>query len=335
MIPIIIGVAAVGTSVFGAGHIISGLGDIERANQKIEYVKKLYEIHIEKLENKHKQVNDLASEYGNLQIQVRLDTIKRYIKILEKINSNASQKLEYLEEIGISIDKLEKFKKIVIDLEDLLKTIPNSVAAGASSAGAAWYAAQSFGTVAMKTTVSKFFGLFSKEVVEEVAISKLAGATAFRGMTTWLGGGSAALGGLSFGLVTLAPTLVFTGFELSKNGKKALTQACKKQQEVNVEIKKIDKFIETLSGVEKRILEMQNLVTEINSKAIACLKSLENTINFSCEISEIKEKYGSGIYQLFLLITALSELLNTSILNEHGTINEESIIVYEKYITLG
>ncbi len=70
MIPLILGAIAVGSAVFGGAKAIEGISDMEQAKEIGEEAQKSQQEAVEVLEQHREATNDLAAEYGQLQMEV-------------------------------------------------------------------------------------------------------------------------------------------------------------------------------------------------------------------------------------------------------------------------
>ena len=158
------------------------------------------------VEKAYQATQDLAEEYGKLQIQVKLQTIQRFVAFIEHIGQKASQNdMSFLEGVGgISPQQIQEYKTATLEAERFAK-------GGFKAVGAAYAAGH--GTVAM-------VGLFGTASTG-AAIGGLSGAAAWNATLAWLGGGSLAAGGggmalgtIVLGGIAVAPALMIGGFVL-------------------------------------------------------------------------------------------------------------------------
>ena len=321
MIPIIIGVGISASAGYGIGKGLSGKADIDEANAIVENAREQHELALKYLQDDFAEVNRLAEIYGQLQIRVKLNTIKRFISILNRINQNSTLDEKYLKSLGISKPELEELKISVIESEDFVNS--NTFSTAASSAGIAIGAAQAFGTV----STTRFFGLWTTEV----AVSKLAGANAWRGILNWFGGGSVAMGGLALGGITLAPMLMISAYQIASKGEKALTDAYEYESKVVVAIEQIQLFQEFLVGVYERIKELGKLVHKLEQKANILLDKIESPSYLYPKEIYLKI-HGKELQSLTMIIKVISEIIKTPILdNNANKLNTKSFKIYEKY----
>lgn len=329
VIPIILGAAAIVTGSVGVIFGAAGLDDINTANKIGKDAQEKHENARNKLEETWKKTQKRAEDYGQLQLDVRIHTIKRFIAFIERIGQRGSQDKEILEGLeGISPEQIQAYKIDVIEAEEWAKGSISAAVAGATAASGVATLARTIGTTTVTTTVTRFLGLWSTQVVTEVGISQLGGAAARNAIIAWAGGGSMAVGGLVFGGITVGPALMVSGFKLAGKGEKALTQAREYEAKVNTDIATINEAQDSLLQVQKRITELSDLVEAINKKAIISLDNLESkTFNPKSDAAKFQ--------QVALLIKALAEILKTPILDAEGKLNPYTENIREKYRTLG
>jgi hypothetical protein len=188
IIPIILGAAALVSAGAGVTKGVKGISKMEEAKNLSKAAQKRYDQKRESIERSLKATQDLAKEYGELQIQVKLQTIGRFVTFIERIGRQASQSdIEFLEDLdGISLEQLQDYKAVALNAGQV-------ATGGGQAVGAAYAAGQ--GTVAL-------VGLFGTASTG-TAIGGLSGAAAWNATLAWLGGGSLAAGGGGMALGTL------------------------------------------------------------------------------------------------------------------------------------
>jgi hypothetical protein len=322
MIPIILGAAAIASAAFGAKKGSEGIGDMNKAKKIGECAQKRCEVAVSQLRAEEEVTNKLAKEYGQLQIDVKMRTIGRFVAFLERIGQRASESdMHFLEGLDISVQQFQEYKATVIEAQEWAKGGVSAAVAGAAAASTATTLARSVGTA----TVTRFFGLWATEV----GISQLSGAAARSATVAWLGGGSMAVGGFVMGGIALAPALMVGGFQIAGKGEEALTKAREYEAKINTEIAKIAAAKDLLGQVERRIIEMRDLVESLSDRAVLSLNELESQPAFD------KNRDASKFQQVALLVTALVEIIKTPILDSQGDLNPATTTIQAKYRTLG
>lgn len=164
MLLIILGAIALGTAAIGAKKGTEGFAKMNEAKEIGERAQRHHERAVKHLKEDWEATNKLADEYGQLQLDVLMRTIGRFVAFIERIGQrNKLSEKEFLEGLdGISVQQLQEYKAAVVEAEEAFKGVFSAVGAGAVGL------AQAIGTV----SVAKFFGLFTTEV----AVSQLGGA---------------------------------------------------------------------------------------------------------------------------------------------------------------
>lgn len=257
IVPIILGAAALITAGFGVAAGVDGVSKIEAAKRIGKEAQDRYERERKSLEDALQMTQALAEEYGQLQIQIKLQTIERFVAFVKRLGQEVSQSdMKFLEGLeGASPQQIQEYETAVLDAKQF-------AAGGVTALGAAYAAGQ--GTVAL-------VGLFGTASTG-AAISGLSGAAAWNATLAWLGGGSLAAGGggmalgsLVLGGIAVGPALMIGGFVLGGEGEKALTEAHRYQAEVNTEIAKLDAFKDFLGQVQRRITELEDLLKSLRN----------------------------------------------------------------------
>ena len=316
IIPIILGAVALITAGVGVAAGAEGVSKMDEAKKIGKAAQKRYEQKQKSVENTFQVTQKLAEEYGQLQIQAKIETIGRLVAFIERIGQQASQSdLDFLEGLeGVSSQQIHEYKTSALEAQNFVK-------GGFKALGSAAAAGQ--GTVAL-------VGLFGTASTG-TAIGGLSGAAAWNATLAWLGGGSLATGGggmalgsIVLGGIAIAPALMVGGFVLGGQGEKSLTKARLYDAEANTEIAKLDVFENLLGQVQTRIRELKDLVKTLNNKAIDGLGELESK-PFEKDRDAVK------FQKVALLIKALAEIMKIPVLDNKGNLNQATAMLTAKY----
>ena len=299
IIPIILGAVALITAGVGVTAGANGVSKMDEAKKIAKAAQRRYEQEQKSVERAFQVTQQWAEEYGQLQIQVKIETMGRLVAFIERIGQRASQKdLEFLEGLeGVSPHQIQEYKISALEAQ-------NFVNGGFKALGSA--AAASQGTVAL-------VGLFGTASTG-TAIGGLGGAAAWNATLAWLGGGSLATGGGGMAL----GSIVLGGIE------KALTKARLYNAKANTEIAKLDAFEDLLGQVQTRIRELTDIVKTLNNKAIDGLVELEST-------PFVSDRDAVKFQQVIFLIKALDEIIRISVLDAKGNLNQNTATLKAKY----
>lgn len=316
VIPIILGAAALASAAIGVGAGADGISNIKEAKERGKEAENKHKRAIYDLEREWDYTQIVAKNYGLLQLIVKQETISRFVTFIKTNGISASQKdLKFLEGLeGVSIQQIEAYEAEVIEAEKLaggtIKAIGAAGAAGQSAIGMAAL----FGTASTGT-----------------AIGGLSGAAAWNATLAWLGGGSLAAGGggmalgtMVLGGIAVGPALAIGGFALASQGEKALTEVTEYESKVNVDIEKIKASQDFLIQVKRRTIELYDLVSKLNDRALVSLQKLESQ-PFDRQRDAVK------FQETGLFIKALSEIMKQPVLDYKGKLNPVTKNIKAKY----
>jgi len=346
MIPLILGAAALGTGAVGAVKGASGMINLKKAEKIGKRAQERYELAVSQLKTDWEATDKLAQKYGQIQLDVKRYTIKRFATLIKRIGKQASQSdIRVLARLKISKQQFKEYKTTAIKAEQILK-------GGAGTTAVIAGAAASQGVISL-------VGLFGTASTG-AAISGLSGAAAWNATLAWLGGGSLAvsgggmaLGSIVLGGITIGPALMVGGFMLAGQAKEALTKAQNYEEQVNAEVANIEKAREFLQQVKQQLFELKGLVEDLNDRALRgpdelepCLSSWEKSLNplvktmptffgwIKPESEPFENEEFKKFQQVALLVKALAEILKTPVLNSQGNLNPATANIKAKYRNL-
>jgi hypothetical protein len=321
MIPLILGAIALGTTAFGAVKGAKGVGNMNEAKEIGKRAQNRHSDAVSELKQEWEATNKLAEEYGQLQLDVMMSTIGRFVDFIERNIGKAKQsEKEFLEGLeGISVQQIKEYKAAAMEAEQFFKGGTKVAGAAAAGYGGAMSLATSVGVASTGTL-----------------IGGLSGAAGLNATLAWLGGGSLvtggggmALGSLVLGGITVGPAVLIGGFVLAGEGEKALTKAREYEAEVNTAIAKIEAAKDFMQQVRRQITELQSVFECLNKSAILGLEELESLPSFD------KNRDASKFQKVALFVKALAEIMKTPVLDSEGQLNPVTATIQAKYRTLG
>jgi hypothetical protein len=311
MIPLIFGAAALASATVGALAGAGGIADMKKAQEIGKYAQWRHEGAVRELQADWVATNQIAQEYGQLQLDVKQYTIGRFVSFIKRISQRTSQQssIKVLAGLKISAKQFKAYKAAVLEAEKFFKGSATTALAGATAGG-----------VTAGQGVLALVGLFGTASTG-TAISGLSGAAAWNATLAWLGGGSLAAGGggmalgtLVLGGVMVGPALMVGGFMIAGKGQEALTKAREYEAKVNTAVATITAERDFLQQVQQRITQLANLVKDLNRRAVLSLDELESR-------PFAPDRDTSKLQHVALLIKALEKIGKTPVLDRRGKLN--------------
>ena len=225
MVPVILGGAAVLTTLFGGKKFIDASDNNKLAENCRQVAIDYYNNSKSEMEKQRVKTNNILEELGKARVIAWGGEMKHFLDIYKKFNFDKKElnNIDNLPSIDLSgiinqdnpIESLEDMQKFSLSAEEMLQQGFGSLAAGALSGIAATGGVGAFATASTGT-----------------AIGTLSGAAATNATLAWLGGGSLATGGLGIaggtavlGGVVLAPVFAVAGLFSESKSEKNLAQA--------------------------------------------------------------------------------------------------------------
>ncbi|ORI19655.1 hypothetical protein [Rhodococcus sp. 1168] len=318
LIPVVI--IAVGALTGSGGLALGGKGalDIKNATDRMTRDRRRYDLRFAHCERKIADTNELLVGWGREQ-EKAIETV--VIPFADFLRKNAKQ---VRESEKLLADGLDVSSEPVVGL-DGLRTHPwewvGGVAAAAALGGGANVAA-----IAAVTS----FGAASTGA----AISGLSGAAAQSATMAWLGGGAlsaggggVALGATALNFVTLGPALLVGGLVVGGQGKKAKTQALKKQAEIDIAIAELEATSVLLAAILDRVAELRSILQRLTADAMTALDTLESE-------PFLPREHARRFQSTFMLVKAVCEVAAAPVLDADGDLSTESTTLTVKYRTM-
>jgi hypothetical protein len=250
----------------GAGIItgVDGISKIDEAN-KIELDARMrYDRQLKSVEILVRATQELIREYSSLQVRAHFQSVDRFITLVDRIDRalvpNVSQLLAGVERV--SLQQIQHDRFLLADAQPVATTSLELARSGANRSD-------------NRFALMRFLGRNGAETRRESAIAlKTLG---------WLGGGTFVLAGgatLAFGSVLVggalvAPVLAIGGFTCARQGHRSLARSDRYEETIKAEIAKLNACEDFMGHVQRRVIELKQLVTNLNARSIAGLTELE------------------------------------------------------------
>lgn len=316
IIPLVLGGAAAVSAIAGVTTGVRGISKSQKAKHVAKRAKADHDVIRRRVQAQLEDTNSAAEAYGQLQIEIKLRTITRFVDFIKKNGRSSKQNMSFVEGLeGLTPQQFQDYEASALEAKII-------AGGGLKAAGAA--CATSQGTLSL-------IGLYGSASTG-TAISSLSGAAAWNATLAWLGGGSLAAGGggmalgtVVLGGITVGPALLLSGFTLGKHGENVLTEARKYVEQANVSIEKMKEYQSYLRGVVRHLDEFKGLLNHVESRVCPCLNELEALTCFDTT------RDAALFQQALLQIQALSEILKTPVLVQDGCLNQYINALKSKY----
>lgn len=217
-VPIILGLIAGGSALYGAYKGVNGAMDHSKANNINDEAKSMVDTTNERVDTQRKSTNALLEDYGSRKLRAFNGIIAEFIETfgrLKNVESIHTPELEKLNLGDFSTISLQGLK----DDYALLKSSGLGLGSGMGGGAALAFGAYN-GTMLLATASTG------------TAISTLSGVAATNATLAWLGGGSIAAGGggmalgtMVLGAVMIGPALAIFGHIVGNKCEEALNNA--------------------------------------------------------------------------------------------------------------
>lgn len=279
---------------------------------------------IEKINTElREEMNQSLSSFGEYRLVALKNTVGRFLNCLDKLNQRAKAKdYEFLLSIDLPLESVKELQEIDMKASDAIKTL----AIGGGGAALAVAATPTIVTTAVGYLATASTG---------TAIASLSGAAKVSATMAWLGGGATLTGGGGVAAGTavlgaLAATAA-TGVAVVAIGSLASAFYSRKYTEAEQYLADIKQWAaetesgwEVIKGIKARVDELQQLTMDLESCAMKSLDELEGILGV---FDKNNNEHVKTFQQSALLVKSMSELAQTSVLDENGNFNDRVTIV--------
>lgn len=307
------------------GRVVTGYEAYD-SRKKAKEAKELADRMVANIEEENRrrreESNRVLSDFGKTKLELLKTCLSPFLGYLKVMGNNYKDK-EY--EFGgkINLDQL--------DIDTL-----ESIEMNASTAGKIAVASTGVATIALcgvpaaTTSAVMAFGAASTGT----AISSLSGAAATNATLAWLGGGSLAAGGggmaagsVVLGTITATTTGVFAlaaaGIVASAYYSKKYTEATEYLEEVRKARAKAKLGWAAMEAINQRAMELESVMKRLGERINEELLYLEPLVY---DFSTNDEYYLNTFRETSLLVKALSEVAQVTLIDNNGTLSNESFV---------
>jgi hypothetical protein len=294
--------------------------DIKYIKEKNENIKIIIEETDKKINPLREETNKKLEELGKVKIDILSTTINEFTIYINEtknlpfnkdINSSSSN-----DSFSFSKKDLDNMQVSVVSIKEILKNTTGAGLAGVASAGAAYSAVAAFGAASTGTL-----------------ISTISGIAASNATLAWLGGGALAAGGggIALGTIVLGGIGIIPAVSyLIWKGK---FNYAEEREEVDKKYLDVIKYAESMNGIIKNFTELNRLINNtislMHRYTIACNKLNKQTNHIKNQAGNDYIKYTDEqktlIQKHITYISKLLKLINTPVMNEDGSFNNNMI----------
>lgn len=268
-LPLILGGAAAIAGAVGIGSAVHGGVKMKEANDTMKWAESKHRESITGFETQNQKTTTDMDRLGKKELEI-LDSFQRFSNIFEQIHNRPEFKSYEKENVSIPAYNAEELKQVSVGAGVLLGGLGGAAvgtAGGFAAAGATTAAVMALGTASTGTAIASLSGVAATNAT----------LAALGGGAIAAGGGGMALGTTILGAATLGVGILVggvifnvTGSKLSDKANEAFEQAKKEETEV----RKICRYMRTLSDAESRFEDALQTVDKIYRRHLEKLGDL-------------------------------------------------------------
>ena len=245
LIPIIAGIAALGTGAYGVKKGIDAMDDMEKAKRIGNEAEERHKAAIKNLETNRTKTNTRLSTLGQMKLRIITGPLKTWLELQKKQKT--------LRDSTRSSVKLEKMVADALKLESgMTGGVVSGALTGLGAYGAATAIAGAIGTASTGT-----------------AIASLSGVAATNATLAWLGGGALTAGGLGvaggtalLGGIVAGPALAIGGLWMASKAEDAVKKAREYEEKVEQALATITSMKNNLSALRQNVNVAEEFFTD-------------------------------------------------------------------------
>lgn len=314
-LPFILAGAAIAAAGYGIKKGFDAKEDMERATGLNDQAEGIYNRSKEKLERAHARAKSAMESTGEIKFKTYESLVVPFSEALSTIK-NIDFERKGLDDgnIHINQDMMEDLSRVAIEMKDKVEGGIAALGAG-GLAGLAAYG--SVGTLATASTGT--------------AIGTLSGAAATNATLAWLGGGALSAGGMGIaggtavlGGIVAGPILAVGGMMMASKAEEALYDARSNLKKARLAAEEMETAFVATKAIRTRFVEVYKLIEELS---VPLRKNLDNFMmltEHNKDYSTFSHFEKEVVYKTFQLAVSVKNILEAPILNEDGSLNDET-----------
>ncbi len=311
-IPIILGVIAGGSALYGVVKGVKGAMDHSEASDLNGSAQSIVNTSVHRVEGQRKTTNDVISDYGDRKLRAFNGVIPDFIEVfgaLKDVSLSHSTELDKLNLGDFSSQSLQELK----NEHELLMNSGLGLGAGLGGGAALAFGAYN-GTMLLATASTG------------TAISSLSGAAATNATLAWLGGGSLAAGGggvamgaMVLGGMVAGPAIAIFGHIMGNKAESALNTARSNLDQARTFSKEADLTISKLEAIEKIATLANNVFSSVSARLRRAVHDLRKIIEAEgTHYPNFSREHQDTVMQSVKFAQLLKAMIDTPLLDTDG-----------------
>ncbi len=313
-IPIILGVVAAGSALYGVYKGVSGAIDHNNASDINNDAQSMVDHANQAVEAQREATNNVLEDYGSRKLRAFNGVIADFIETFSRLKNVDTIETAELDKLNLGDFSTVSLNGLQKDYQ-LLKDAGLGVGAGLSGGAALAFGAYN-GTMLLGTASTG------------TAISTLSGAAATNATLAWLGGGSIAAGGggvalgtMVLGGIVAGPALAIFGHIVGNKGEEALNKA-RGNLEIAITIRDHAKLmVDRLKAIQSVTALANSTFSKVSSQLRRSVGELRTTIethgeDYQAYTSESREI----VFRSVKFAQLLKAMIDTPILDQDGAL---------------
>lgn len=311
-VPIILGVIAAGSAVYGIYKGVSGAIDHSDADDVNKDAASIVDAARKRVDTQRQATNDVLVDYGARKLRAFNGVIDDFIKAFGRLkNVELSQSVE-LDKLNLGDFSKQTLSGLRQDYQ-ALKDAGLGVGAGLGSGAALAFGAYN-GTMMLATASTG------------TAISSLGGVAATNATLAWLGGGSLATGGGGMALgtavlggIVAGPALAIFGHIMGGKGEEALNKARSNREQAQTIAANANKAVAQLDAIGQVTSLANGTFSAVTARLRRAVRELEQVIaNEGEEYGAFSSASRDAVFRTVKFAQLIKALIDTPILDEAG-----------------
>lgn len=311
-VPIILGVLAAGSAVYGIYKGTSGVIGHSDADDINKDAESIVDAARKRVDTQRQATNDALVDYGARKLRAFNGVIDDFIRTFGRLkNVELSQSVE-LDKLNLGDFSTQTLGGLRQDYQ-ALKDAGLGVGAGLGSGAALAFGAYN-GTMMLATASTG------------TAISSLSGVAATNATLAWLGGGSLAAGGGGMALgtavlggIVAGPALAIFGYFMGKKGEEALNNARSNREQARTISADADRAVTQLDAIGQVTLLANSTISAVTTRLRRAVRELEHVIaNEGEDFGAFSSASRDTVFRTVKFAQLIKALIDTPILDEAG-----------------